>query len=254
MKIEILQGGRVLPQYNHEGRLYAEAPPEGDYEIRLTNNHHRRRLAVISVDGVNVINGEDASYDGPGYVLRPWQTVTIPGWRRDDDKVAKFTFTAQDESYATQTGRGTKNTGVIGVAIFDEKEATPLWWNSSNPWGGNSRWPSFHSMDSASDTIPCGATCSTAEAGPVTTLGARTRSVVRELGTGYGKESSFHTATTTFARATEHPSSVLQLQYAVREQLVAWGVPVREERPEVPNAFPASSGPAVPAPPGWSAS
>jgi len=122
MRVEIIQGGRVLRQYTHEGQNFIEAPPEGDYQIRLTNNCGSRRLAVISVDGINVVDGSNAAHDGPGYVLRAWETVTIKGWRRTDSEVASFRFNAvQGGGYAEQTGRGTKNTGVIGVAVFNEK-------------------------------------------------------------------------------------------------------------------------------------
>jgi len=122
MRIEILQGGHVLRQYTHEGQQFIEAPPEGDYQIRLTNSCGQRRLVVISVDGINVVDGTDAAHDGPGYVLRAWETVTIKGWRRTDSEVAAFRFNAQQGGgYSEQTGRGTKNTGVIGIAVFNEK-------------------------------------------------------------------------------------------------------------------------------------
>ena len=122
MRVEIIQGGQVLRQYTHEGQRFIEAPPEGDYQIRLTNSCGQRRLVVISVDGINVIDGTDAAHDGPGYVLRAWESVTIKGWRRTDSEVAAFRFNAsQGGGYAEQTGRGTKNTGVIGIAVFNEK-------------------------------------------------------------------------------------------------------------------------------------
>jgi hypothetical protein len=131
MRVEIIQGGRTLRQYNHEGRSYIEAPPEGDYFIRLTNDSGALRLAVISVDAINVVDGTDAGHNGPGYVLRSWETVTIKGWRRSDSRVAAFNFKGQEESYATQSGRGSKNVGVIGVAVFDEKPKPMLFTPSS---------------------------------------------------------------------------------------------------------------------------
>jgi len=122
MRVEIIQRGRVLRSYNHEGQVYVEAPSKGDYEIRLTNNNPNSRLAVLSVDGMNTINGEEAGFEGPGYVLAPWQSITVKGWLRSNSEVAKFTFRPQEGSYAAQSGQGTKNTGVIGVAVFEEKE------------------------------------------------------------------------------------------------------------------------------------
>lgn len=122
MNIEIIYEGRVLRRHSHDGRQFIEAPPEGEYQIRLTNTVNRRRMAVVSVDGINVVDDSKASHDGPGYVLRPWESITIKGWRRSDEKGASFTFNGKHDGLSAQTGRGTKNTGVIGVAVFDELE------------------------------------------------------------------------------------------------------------------------------------
>lgn len=122
MQIEIIgKKGRTLRSINHGGQTYIEAPAKGEYKIRLRNTSANRRLAIVSVDGVNVLDGKDAGFDGRGYVLRPWETIDIPGWMRSDSKVAKFEFKEQGGSYAAQTGRGVSNVGVIGVAVYDEK-------------------------------------------------------------------------------------------------------------------------------------
>jgi len=279
MKVEIIQGGTVLRQYKHDGRLFAEAPPEGAYEIRVTNDSYGgRRLAVVSVDGVNVVTGEDGSVDGAGYVLGPMSSITIPGWRRDGEKVAKFTFQASENSYANRTGRGTKNTGIIGVAVFDEKP---------NPFPNilRSRGGSFNSPDygeATMDSMPIGntlhssnaahdgsepqmsTTASSVQPERYTGLGNATKKAVGQkvvrrrrqtksaepvsLGTGYGKETAFHTETTTFNRVREQPTETIAVQYAVREMLVQWGISVIVDPPK-PEAFPAS----VPPPPGWQA-
>ena len=53
----------------------------------------------------------------------------------------------------------------------------------------------------------------------------------------------------TFERATTAPAEKIEMQYAVREMLVKWGIPVYEAPPK-PEAFP---GPSVAPPPGWRA-
>jgi|APSaa5957512622_1039677.scaffolds.fasta_scaffold26043_3 hypothetical protein len=121
MQISIIQNGRILRTICHEGQTYVETPTKGTYKLRVYNNSHRRRLAVISVDGVDICSGKDASYEGGGYCLSAWQTIEIPGFHRDNGTVAAFQFKEQGGSYAAQTGRGTKNVGVIGLAVFDEK-------------------------------------------------------------------------------------------------------------------------------------
>jgi hypothetical protein len=304
MQVEIVQGGRVLRQVNHNGQAFVEAPPSGEYAIRVTNNGSGRKLAVVSVDGINVIDNTNASYDGPGYVLTSWQTVEIPGWRRDGNKVAHFEFNPQEGgSYAEQTGRGKKNTGVVGVAVFDERYVAPpprnillskcsLGPSPSDTFGGGERLCSMGSprsmdvLDTYSTTsgsldfgeqtrgaapaaAPAASSSDTLSVDSGPTRGAdgrfskksrprrKTKGILRgaavaspapELATAYGRETSFHTSTTSFKRATQSPSMVVELRYAVRAKLVEWGVPIP---PEAPAAFPASTEPSCPAPSGW---
>jgi hypothetical protein len=121
MQIEILQDGRPLRQIHHQGQVYVEAPTAGAYAIRLTNDSPHRRGAVLSVDGTNVIDGKEAGHDGAEFVLEPWQSVDVKGWLRSSSEAAAFEFVADTASYAAAVGRGTKNVGVIGLAVFDEK-------------------------------------------------------------------------------------------------------------------------------------
>ncbi len=121
MQLSLVRKDKVLTSHRHENQIYIEAPSKGKYAIRLYNNSPKRKLACVSVDGLNVLDRSNASYSGPGYVLAPWQTLDIPGWNRGDKKVAAFEFSEQDKSYSAVTGKGTENTGCIGVAVFDEK-------------------------------------------------------------------------------------------------------------------------------------
>ena len=83
-------------------------------------------LAVVSVDGVNVVSGKTASIDQGGYVLNPYQTVDITGWRKSYSSVAALVFSSPYDSYAARTGRP-GNVGVIGVAVFRElRRPTPV--------------------------------------------------------------------------------------------------------------------------------
>ena len=280
MQIEIVRKGKVLQQVVHNGQSYLVAPKEGAYVIRLRNTGFTRQMAVVSVDGVNVIDGTVAGFNGTGYVVGALQTMDIPGWRRSDQKVAKFEFTPQEGSYAAQTGRGTSNVGVIGVAVFEEKPKytftlhngngflgsrlqkgeiygsaysshTVDWSNNTSTYtatrrggdlkGGNVlRSRSMKSMDS--DQTLC---CDTDEGSPAAT----TASVnMVQVGTGYGHESTFQTEDTEFTKLSDIPSSVLTLRYATREMLQSWGIRV-DPIVAAPNAFPAQA--CVPAPPGW---
>lgn len=287
MRVEVIQNGKVLRSVNYKAQTYVEAPPEGTYTIRLINDGPSRRLAVVSVDGINVVNGKDAGYAGPGYVLNAWQTIDIPGWRRSKKEVAAFTFQENEDSYAAQSGRGTSNLGVIGVAVFDEKvqyKVVPVireihHWPRHHYWGPypglGGTWCSTTTSTLGGDTGGgefIGA-CYSAETvtgqadGKMTmTLasayseasaqvkGPQPRKTVRRksVGTGYGSKTTFHTQDTTFERASDTPAEVLVCRYATLEQLKEWGVPIEEadEAPAMPNPFP-MSGVSCPAPPGW---
>ena len=61
--------GRNLPVYEHEGRHYVVGKPGNRYQMVLRNRSGQDLLAVTSVDGVNVVSGETATWQQSGYVL-----------------------------------------------------------------------------------------------------------------------------------------------------------------------------------------
>jgi hypothetical protein len=101
-------------------RIYVVGEEGHRYGIRLVNRTSRRLEAVATVDGLDVINGRAGSYDNRGYVLGPWETLDIDGFRRSQDEVAAFRFSRVSDSYAAQRGAA-RNVGVIGVAFFAER-------------------------------------------------------------------------------------------------------------------------------------
>ena len=90
------------------------------YSIVLTNNTSHRFEAVATVDGLDVVNGKSGNFDNRGYVLLPFATLEIEGFRQSSAAVAAFRFAAVADSYAAQTGSA-RNVGVIGVALFSER-------------------------------------------------------------------------------------------------------------------------------------
>src|SRR5712692_7091886 len=92
--------GEQIPFYTHRGRLYVAGTPGAKYSLLLDNKTGARVLTVVSVDGVNVITGDTAAPAQSGYVLGPWGSVGIDGWRKSMSEVATFVFTALPESYA----------------------------------------------------------------------------------------------------------------------------------------------------------
>jgi hypothetical protein len=118
--------GWPLPTFRSGGRLIAEGRRGQRYSIEIANWSAARIEAVATVDGLDVMDGEQGSIDKRGYVLRPGQIYRIDGFRRSQSAVAAFRFGSVGESYAAQTGDDT-NVGVIGVAFFAERGAPPFW-------------------------------------------------------------------------------------------------------------------------------
>ena len=193
--------GRALETYPHRGRQFVVGRPGNEYAIRIRNCSNRRVLAVVSVDGINVITGDAAAPDQSGYVIEPYGYVTIEGWRKDLERTAAFYFTDPGDSYATRTGRP-DDLGVIGVALFREREPR-------------------------------------AERQAAKTVSEADAAAAPSLGTGHGRREWSRVQQVGFERASSHPDQRVVIRYDRRENLVAMGVLPRSPRPwREPDPFP----------------
>jgi hypothetical protein len=115
------------------------------YSIVLQNHTSHRFEAVGTVDGLDVINGKPGTFDNRGYVLMPFATLEIEGFRTSTSAVAAFRFASVADSYAAQTGSA-RNVGVIGIAFFGEKgdsfvpESETRLRDSASPFPGDPRF------------------------------------------------------------------------------------------------------------------
>ena len=116
--------GGELGTYRYRGASYVAGRPGDRYAIRLVNRSPGRLLVVLSVDGVNAVSGETAAVGQTGYVLAPYGSAEITGWRKSDAEAAAFYFTSLPDSYAARTDRP-GNVGVIGAAVFRERAPLP---------------------------------------------------------------------------------------------------------------------------------
>src|SRR5437667_9240395 len=176
--------GRVLPMYWHQGRRYVVGKPGNEYAIRVRNGGKGRVLAVMSVDGVNVISGDTASPAQSGYVLAPSESADIAGWRKDMTRTAAFYFTALSDSYAARAGRP-DNVGVIGVAVFRERPR-------AIPYGNLRR---DRDVGDAAERAGANAQSAAREAMPSAPM------LKEQLGTGHGRNEDSYAQYTTFERA-----------------------------------------------------
>lgn len=230
--------GEWLPEYRHRGQDWIPGIPGHRYSVRLTNTTGERVLVVLSVDGVNAISGETAAAGQTGYVLGPWQTTEITGWRKSYQDVAQFYFTDLPDSYAARTGRP-DNVGVIGVAVFRER-AQPQPYYESAPIAREDR--EYDRARGAAKSAPAAPSASrrASEAAADSAYGG---GVAQSIGTGHGEREWSPVSRTDFVRASRTPAQVAQLRYDDVPNLVAMGVMPRyryEDRRhhDRPQAFP----------------
>ena len=211
--------GRTLQIYESGGHWFVAGRPGSEYQVTISNRERGDLLAVISVDGVNVVTGETAASVQSGYVIEHGRRLSIAGWRKSLEKIAAFYFTDLGDSYAARTGRP-ENVGVIGVALFRRKPA-PI---------AELEQPKTRAEAGASnDSAPRSAAPPAAE---------------KKIGTGHGRSQNAPARYVEFERESDLPAEVISIHYDTYANLVARGV-IHEER-KLPLPFP---GGFVPDPP-----
>jgi len=114
--------------YRGSGRTFVVGSRDSNYSVVLKNRCKSRLEVVLSVDGLDVIDGKSASFSKRGYVLAPEETLEVKGWRTSPDTVARFKFSTVRGSYANLAHGDHRNVGVIGLAVFTEKGVDPWTW------------------------------------------------------------------------------------------------------------------------------
>ena len=128
VSVEVQVDGQSAPLYFRPGtfdRHYFQAFEGRNYSIVVHNNTGERVGVLLAVDGLNAVNGEQSSLrrGEPMYVLDPYETANIRGWRTSLDEVRRFVFVDEDRSYAERTGQANGDLGWIRVLSF--REARP---------------------------------------------------------------------------------------------------------------------------------
>ena len=123
--------GRWLDGYEVGGRRFIAGTKGERYEIVARNETGARLETVLSVDGLDVMDGRSASPTKRGYIIDGGDTLTIDGFRTSSATVAAFRFSRVSRSYAALRHGDTRNVGVVGVAVFTERYA--------EPWRGGDR-------------------------------------------------------------------------------------------------------------------
>lgn len=227
--------GQVLLVYTHQGRHYVAGRPGARYAVRVVNQAGARVMAVMSVDGVNVVSGDSASWDQNGYVFSAGQRHDVAGWRKSQAQVAAFELTALPNSYAARTGRP-ENVGVIGVALFRERAVPvpPVPPPAAEPAARRSLGGSNDSMaDNSAGSSASNSTTSDARA-----LSRPAPQAESKLGTGHGARENAWVNYTEFERARSTPDEIITIYYDSRANLVAQGVIPAPRVYPAPQPFP----------------
>ena len=225
--------GRDLPVFWKEGRAYVVGRPGAEYQVTVRNRRGEDVLAVMSVDGLNVMTGETANPRQSGYVLSPWSRVDVRGWRKSLDEVAAFYFTSLGDSYAARTDRP-NNVGVIGVALFRRKPEPAAVPEAAAPPPAPYEKDSRARAESNMDSAGVGQRMQAPRAMPAPSA---------PLGTGHGRREESRVRWVDFERATEEPAETIAIYYDSYRNLVAMGVLQAQPSPRDPNPFPTAFAP-----------
>jgi hypothetical protein len=199
-RVDVVDDGlQPLPTFSHEGRRFLLGTMGQRYRIHLVNPTAARVEAVISVDGLDVLDGKPANLAKRGYVLPAFADVTIDGWRTSMDTVAAFRFATVRDSYAARTSTD-RNVGVIGVAFFRERPPVVV-----------HAQPPVATRGSEAQGAPAPRSAAAADG----RMG---------LGTRFGESHESSVTETTFVRADPTPMATAELRYDDRAGLLARGI------------------------------
>jgi hypothetical protein len=231
--------GSVLPTFQQQGATYVLGEPGERYNIRVHNPTGERIEVVVTVDGRDAISGEPGDYVSQrGYLIEPWGSLLVEGFRRSLDEVAAFRFTGRAGSYSALRGTP-QHVGVVGVAVFPERARPPAPVRKARPRylpeseyrapasappradasdaAPRARGSRNESYDAYKDDAPrkrkSAGSGSSAAAGP------------SNIGTEYGERESSSVVEVAFERRSPtHPAQVLRVRYDDYEGLEARGI------------------------------
>jgi hypothetical protein len=279
-ELDILIHGSKARTYKQDGRVYIEGREGTEFSVLLKNNTPQRVLAVLTVDGLSVIDGKEGSFKSGGYILDPWESTKVPGWRLNNKEVANFEFASPNKSYAAKKGRG-GNLGIIGCAFFYEKKdyvqelldkinelekRTPKiieehhYHYPKDWWWGQGTWYTTTTPGFSTFTLTSGTTLGTSNSvsafnscdAPMGNSKASSYQIKSEdvdllkieqtsLGTKFGDKAIHKVSEESFNRVSEIPTEVLTVYYDTKDGLKRRGIDTDPTPSFTPSAFPKES-------------
>lgn len=141
------ESGTWLTGFKTSDKNYVVGEAGHRYTIVVKNATPFRIECVLSVDGLDVLDGKAASFSKRGYIVDPRGEIEVDGFRQSETAVAAFRFGSVRNSYAELKTGDSSNVGVIGLAVFNERGTEPWKWNEiekrhdANPFPGQYATP-----------------------------------------------------------------------------------------------------------------
>lgn len=261
IQLQVHVNGRPIQEYRGpDGQTYVEGREGSNFELEIKNLTNRRVLIHPTIDGLSCMTGKegDRNDSSNGYVLGPWGSICVPGWRLNDSEVAKFLFSGAGKSYAEKIGKG-KNKGVIACVVWEEHPTFTYTinypetkWSSQDVYGiyntsGCTPRPIQSTTSQDTDVVLCCNTCSEVHDRGVPEVGTSFN-----LGTGFGKKSE-HAVHSVYFNPEKDPACVAIIYYDNRDGLKKRGIKLneKENKTSLPDPFPATKITGCQPPKGW---
>jgi hypothetical protein len=233
-------GRTIADEYYHNGSVWIEGREGNNYTIDLRNNTPQQALFIVSVDGLDILEGKPAGVESKGYVVGANSSISIPGWKINGSEAAEFYFSRSRDSYVNSIGGNTTNTGVIGTLVFSEKFKVPDITNFANlstmSWNGIP--PNMTTWQAPIESA------STLRVSDVRRINAQSKGLLSEstsetvvasasqdIGTGFGSATAWNTRHIEFERANpKQPDALLALYYNTAKNLEKMGIRLKTKR------------------------
>jgi hypothetical protein len=224
--------GHALRSVHHHGQMFVAGERGERYEIRITNNTADRIEVVVSVDGRDAVSGKLGDFTKQrGYVVDPFGSVVIDGFRTSLEEVAAFRFSSVGDSFTGRLGTP-QHAGIIGVAVFKERPHHRI-------AHGGAAAPESRAADGAGKRKDAKAPSASSRSHAAPT---------NELGTEFGEQRFSAVREVSFVRADpRRPDFTTRIRYDSARGLAARGVPIEVEPVIVhhhrgePDAWPGAS-------------
>ena len=232
VSIDVEGGGAPLyAAPDGSGRYYFEARKGTRYSIRLANRTHQRLGVVLQVDGLNVISGErPARWPGtdPGrmYVLDPWDTTEVKGWRTSLEEVRRFTFVDEERSYAARSGQANSRMGWVELAVYRERGRSVGGYSPGRPDPSSRERAGEDRDEPMAQSAPPATAPPAAKRAPEGKTEGMADGGRAYPGTGWGQRADDHVVVVDF-EPERNPAERITLRYEYASGLRALGIDVR---------------------------